>query len=74
VDEATIYARRWWTLAVLGVIEAPSKSWGNTWVLAGFIGGLAILAAFVLWERAIDHPCWTCASSRTRGSREPASP
>jgi EmrB/QacA subfamily drug resistance transporter len=39
-----------------GVIEAPSKSWGNSWVLAGFIGGLAILAAFVLWERAIDHP------------------
>ncbi len=39
-----------------GVIEAPVKSWGNSSVLIGFLGGLAVLAAFVLWERSIDHP------------------
>ena len=39
-----------------GVIEAPVNGWGSSGVLVGFFGGLAVLTAFVLWERAIDHP------------------
>lgn len=39
-----------------GIIEAPSHGWSDTGVLAGFGGGIVILAAFVAWELHTDHP------------------
>ncbi|HEY1988215.1 MAG TPA: DHA2 family efflux MFS transporter permease subunit [Acidimicrobiales bacterium] len=39
-----------------GIIEAPSRGWSSPLIL-GAIGAAAILiAAFVVWERRIDHP------------------
>ena len=39
-----------------GIIEAPSKGWGDTSVLTGFIAGVVLLASFLAWERRTDHP------------------
>jgi MFS family permease len=33
-----------------------STGWTNPWVLAGLIGGTALLAAFVVVERRVEHP------------------
>jgi MFS family permease len=33
-----------------------STGWTNPWVLAGLIGGVALLAAFVVVERRVQHP------------------
>jgi EmrB/QacA subfamily drug resistance transporter len=43
-------------LLLYGIIEAPSRGWTSPVVLATGIGGLAVLAVFVLWERASSHP------------------
>jgi EmrB/QacA subfamily drug resistance transporter len=39
-----------------GIIEAPTKGWGDAGVLAGFVAGALTLAAFVIWELRSDHP------------------
>jgi hypothetical protein len=38
------------------LIEAPERGWGDGPILGAFAGGIAILAAFVAWERRTDHP------------------
>ena len=44
-------------VAVLwGIIEAPTKGWSNPSVTLALVGGLGILAAFVVWELRSDHP------------------
>ena len=43
-------------LIVYTVIEAPNHGWSATRTLGGFALGLALLAAFVGWERRSDHP------------------
>jgi EmrB/QacA subfamily drug resistance transporter len=43
-------------LLVWSLIEAPSRGWTSALVLAAGIGGLAVLAVFVLWERRSAHP------------------
>jgi EmrB/QacA subfamily drug resistance transporter len=43
-------------LVLYAIIEAPVHGWTSTPVLASGIGGLAILAAFVVWERTTSHP------------------
>jgi EmrB/QacA subfamily drug resistance transporter len=43
-------------LLLYAIIEAPAHGWASTLVLATGIGGLAILAAFVVLERASTHP------------------
>ena len=45
-------------MAVLlwGVIEAPTRSWSSPVVLGAIAAGLAVLAGFVLFERASSHP------------------
>jgi len=43
-------------LLVWSLIEAPSRGWTSVRVLAAGIGGLAVLAVFVLWERRSAHP------------------
>nr|BFE64818.1 DHA2 family efflux MFS transporter permease subunit [Dactylosporangium thailandense] len=41
---------------VYGVIEAPTRGWTDARVLAGLVGGAALLAAFVLVERRTKSP------------------
>ena len=43
-------------LFLWGIIEAPSRGWSSPFILGSLIGGALFLAAFVIWERAIDHP------------------
>jgi EmrB/QacA subfamily drug resistance transporter len=38
------------------VIEAPSKGWGSSGILAGFAIGGALLVAFFVWELRSSHP------------------
>ncbi len=44
------------TALVFGIIEGPERGWGDALVLAGVLGGLAALAAFVVWELRIAQP------------------
>lgn len=39
-----------------GVIEGPVKGWSDTTVIAAIVGGLVLLAAFVVWELRCAHP------------------
>lgn len=39
-----------------GIIEAPTKGWSDSGVVAGFVAGALLLAAFVVWESRSDHP------------------
>jgi EmrB/QacA subfamily drug resistance transporter len=41
---------------VLGLIRGGSIGWTSPEVLAGFIGGAALLAGFVAWELRTEHP------------------
>jgi len=38
------------------IIQAPEEGWSAPIILAGFVVALAVLAAFVAWERRSDHP------------------
>jgi EmrB/QacA subfamily drug resistance transporter len=44
------------TAFIFGVIEAPSWGWGEARVLTALIGGVALLAALVWWERHTREP------------------
>jgi MFS transporter, DHA2 family, multidrug resistance protein len=44
------------TALIYGIIEAPTKGWGSTEVLASLALALVVLVAFVLRERSTDHP------------------
>ena len=48
--------RRRSTALVWAIIEAPDHGWTSTASLAGFGAGIALLGAFIVWERRIDHP------------------
>jgi len=39
-----------------GIIEGPSRGWGDAMVLSGLTLGAVLLAAFIVWERRSDHP------------------
>lgn len=41
---------------VFGLIEAPEKGWTSSSTLIAFGLGVVVLAAFVVWERRVDHP------------------
>lgn len=43
-------------LLLWAIIEAPNRGWTALPVLAAAVASLAILTAFALWERRIDHP------------------
>lgn len=49
-----------------GIIEAPGRSWSAVPVLGALTGGLALLAAFVVWERTSTHPMLDLALFRSR--------
>ncbi len=49
------------SIAALGsllwaIIEGPSKGWGAPEIVAGFVVGSVLLAAFLLWELHSSHP------------------
>jgi EmrB/QacA subfamily drug resistance transporter len=44
------------TSVVWGLIEAPERGWTDPVILGAFVAGVAILAAFVAWERRAEHP------------------
>ncbi|MDQ1567808.1 MAG: hypothetical protein QOF96_2688, partial [Actinomycetota bacterium] len=43
-------------ILVATIIEAPGRGWTDTVILGGFAAALAVLAAFVVWERRVDSP------------------
>ncbi len=55
------------TALVFGIIEGPERGWGDLLVLAGLIGGVLALTAFVLWERRVDQPMLDPRLFRLRG-------
>ncbi|MCE2527245.1 MAG: DHA2 family efflux MFS transporter permease subunit [Actinomycetia bacterium] len=44
------------SILVYAIIEAPTHGWTDGLVVSGFVVGLLLLGAFVLWERKTDHP------------------
>jgi EmrB/QacA subfamily drug resistance transporter len=43
-------------LFLWAIIEGPNRGWLTPEVVGAGVAGLAVLAGFVFWERAIDHP------------------
>ncbi len=43
-------------LVLWSLIEAPVRGWSSSLTIGAGAGGLAVLAVFVLWERASSHP------------------
>jgi EmrB/QacA subfamily drug resistance transporter len=43
-------------LFVYGIIEAPSRGWGDAPVAGALAGGVAFLLAFVIWQRRAAYP------------------
>ncbi len=43
-------------LVLWAIIEAPVHGWTSGLVVAAGLGGLAVLGAFAIWERASAHP------------------
>lgn len=41
---------------VFALIEQPSRGWGDPLILSTLLGGLALLVAFVVYERRARHP------------------
>ncbi|TCO65658.1 MFS transporter [Actinocrispum wychmicini] len=50
-----------------GLIEAGDKGWGSAQVLVPALGGVALLAALVLWLRRSARPLFDLALFRSRG-------
>ncbi len=44
------------SLLLWGIIEAPSRGWSSPLIRGSLAGGLVVIAAFVAWERHVDHP------------------
>jgi EmrB/QacA subfamily drug resistance transporter len=42
--------------SVFALIEQPRRGWGDPLILGTLLGGLALLAAFLEWERRTPHP------------------
>ena len=41
---------------VFALIEEPKRGWGHPLILVTLLGGIAVLAAFLEWERRSAHP------------------
>jgi EmrB/QacA subfamily drug resistance transporter len=52
---------------VLGLVRANALGWTSSYVLTALIGGGAIVAAFVLWERRAEQPMLPMRLFRSRG-------
>ncbi len=53
-------------LLLWAIIEAPVRGWASARVIGAGIGGLVVLAAFVIWERHSSHPMLNLAFFRRR--------
>jgi EmrB/QacA subfamily drug resistance transporter len=51
---------------VLGLIRGGDIGWTSPEILAGFVAGGALIAAFVVWEARSDHPMLPLKLFRTR--------
>ena len=40
----------------LGIIEGPTHGWSSPAVVGALAGGVALVLAFLTWERWVDHP------------------
>jgi EmrB/QacA subfamily drug resistance transporter len=53
-------------LLLWSLIEAPVRGWSSPVVIGAGVGGLAVLAVFVAWERASSHPMLNLGFFRRR--------
>jgi hypothetical protein len=53
-------------LLLWAIIEAPAKGWDSATVLGAGLGGIAVLAGFVLWEYTSTHPMLSLEFFRSR--------
>jgi EmrB/QacA subfamily drug resistance transporter len=51
---------------VWALIEEPRRGWTNPLILVTLVGGVAVLAAFLQWERRSSHPMLPLALFRRR--------
>ncbi len=54
-------------LLLWAIIEAPVHGWSSALVVGAGLGGLALLAGFVAWERSSSHPMLNLHFFRNRG-------
>lgn len=52
---------------VRGIHEGPERGWADPLTLAGLIGGVVALAAFIVWERHQHDPLLDIEAFRNRG-------
>ncbi|MCC8245904.1 DHA2 family efflux MFS transporter permease subunit [Saccharothrix luteola] len=52
---------------VWAAVRQPALGWGNAEVLLSIIIGLALLVAFVFWEKRVEHPLLPMEYFRIRG-------
>jgi EmrB/QacA subfamily drug resistance transporter len=50
-----------------GIVRADATAWGSAEVVASLVGGLALVAAFVAWERRAPSPMMPVALFSDRG-------
>jgi EmrB/QacA subfamily drug resistance transporter len=63
----TVLATGGMLLLVFTLVEAPDQGWGATRTIAGLVGSLALLAAFVINEQRGKSPLLPLSIFRTRG-------
>src|SRR3954447_23820129 len=51
---------------VYALIEGPARGWGDPVIVVSLVGGLALLAAFVVYERDASHPMLPLSLFRER--------
>ncbi len=51
---------------VYGIIEAPVRGWDNALTISLILGGLVLIAGFLLWERRAAHPMLSAEVFRNR--------
>jgi EmrB/QacA subfamily drug resistance transporter len=44
------------SVLLYAIIEAPQDGWTDSTILSCFVGGVAVLGLFLLWESRSDHP------------------
>ena len=44
------------SVILYAIIEAPDQGWGSSSTISRLVVGLALLAAFIIWELRTDHP------------------
>lgn len=52
---------------VYGLVRAPEEGWSDPLTLAAVIGGVVLLAVFVIVQRSVRHPLVPPAAMRERG-------